>query len=74
MVSSVIPCNGSRGWEVDDGWVISGALLEARLHFGGEFYKRLWEMENKFRGEVGSGYGAILIVCASLVEEGGASD
>ena len=73
MVSRVIPCNGSRGWEVDDGWVMSGALLGARLHVGGEFYKRLWEVEDSFPGEVG--YGAILIVCASFfVEENDVSD
>jgi hypothetical protein len=46
MVSSVIPCNGSRGWEFDDGWVMGGALQGARLHVGEEFYKRLWEVED----------------------------
>ena len=61
IASSVIPCNGSRGWEVDGGWVMGDALQGARLHFGGEFYKRFWEMEDSFRGEVGSGYGATLI-------------
>jgi hypothetical protein len=48
---------------------MSGALLGARLHFGGEFYKRLWEMEDSFPAEVGSGYGAALIVYASFFVE-----